>query len=246
MCSSANPTELALQQSQASFTNTLQSSFSTAFAANQSILGNLSSTLTKMVANPTGYTPAEMAALRTGATDTVASQTADAERADAAYGASHGGADLGSGVQAQIEGQTTTAGMEQQSQEQNQITVANAQQQQQNYWNAISGLTQVGNAYNPTGYAGAETNAANSTTSASNAVTAEQEQGWQNAFGVVQGVAGLATAAAGLPSFGGGGLPSADSATIGSAPWVSSGPTGLNAPGSGGGGVAPPSIPGYS
>lgn len=195
MCSSANPTEQALQQSQAQFTNTLQSAFTTAFAANQSILGNLTTTLTKAIANPQGYTAPEMAALRTNATDTVATQTANADSAAAAYGASHGGADLGSGVQAQIQGQVQAQGMQADSQAQNQITIANAQQQQTNYWNAINGLTQVGAAYNPTGIASAETNSANATTSASQAVSAEQEQSWQNAFGVVKGVAGLAGAA---------------------------------------------------
>jgi hypothetical protein len=204
MCSSANPTEQALQQSQAAFTGTLQNSFSQTFAQNQQILGSLSSTLQKAIANPQGYTPAEMAALRTNATDTVANSTANAQRAAGAYNSAHGGADLGSGVAAQISGQATQAGIQANSQAQNQISVANAQQQQQNYWNAIGGLTQVGAAYNPTGYAGAETGAANSTTGASQAVSAEQQQGWQNAFGVVQGVAGLGMAAAGLPSFGGG------------------------------------------
>jgi len=205
MCSSANPTETSLQQSQAAFTNTLDSSFKSTFAAQQAILGSLSTTLQKMILNPQGFTPAEMTALRTGATDTTAMQTENAEKSAAAYGASHGGADLGSGVQSQIQGDIATGGSEQLSQEQNQITVANAQQQQQNYWNAINGLTQVGSAYNPAGYANAATNAANSVTSASNAITAEEQTGWQDAFGVVSGVTGLASAAAGIPGLGGSG-----------------------------------------
>lgn len=217
MCSSADPTQQALRDSQAAFTNTLQSSFKTAFAANQSILGNLTSTLTKAIANPQGYTPAEMAALRTGVTDSVATGTANATRANAAYGATHGGADLGSGVQAQIQGQTQEAGMVANSQGQNQVTIGNAERQQTNYWTAINGLTQVGAAYNPTGYASAESNSANATTSASQVVDAERQQSWNNAFGVVKGVAGLATAAAGLPMFGGAGSSSGldDSASTG-------------------------------
>jgi hypothetical protein len=207
MCSSADPTEQGLEQSQAAFTNTLQSAFSTTFAANQQILGTLSSTLEKAIANPQGFTPAEMTALRTNATDTVAGQTANAQRGAAAYGATHGGQNLGSGVQAQIQGQVATGGMQQLSGEQNQITVANAQQQQQNYWNAVSGLTNVGAAYNPTGYAGAETSAANSTTSAAAQTLAEQQSGWQDAFGVVSGVAGLGMAASKIDWGGGGSAP---------------------------------------
>jgi hypothetical protein len=203
MCSSANPTEVSLQQSQAAFTNTLDTSFKTTFANQQQILGTLSSTLQKAILNPQGFTPAEMVALRTGATATTAQQTENAQKAAAAYGASHGGADLGSGVQSEIQGEIATGGAQQTATEQNQITVADAQQRQQNYWNAIQGLTNVGNAYNPNGYAANATGAANSVTSASNAITSEEQAGWQDAFGVVSGVAGLATAAAGMP-FGGG------------------------------------------
>jgi hypothetical protein len=203
MCSSADPTEKGIEQSQAAMTSTLQDAFKSTFANNQQILGTLSATLEKAIADPQGFTPAEMTALRTNATDTVAGQTADAERSVAAYGATHGGANLGSGVQAQISGEVVSGGSRQLSSEQNQITVADAQQKQQNYWNAISGLTNVGAAYNPTGYAGAETNAANSTTSAAAQTLAERQSGWQDAFGVVSGIAGLGMAAAGIPSFGG-------------------------------------------
>jgi len=221
MCSSPDPTEEALKQSQAAFTSTLQNSFQSAFGANQAILGTLTNALKAQVANPQGFTPAALTAMRTGATDTIASQTNNATIAANNYIATHGGSDLGSGVNAQIQGGVQVAGMQQQAGEQNQITLANAQQQQQNYWNAISGLTNVGNAYNPQGYASAETNSANATTTAANAVAAEKQQGWQNAFGVVQGVAGLATAAAGLPDFGGGsggGSNSAGSQTPGGVP----------------------------
>lgn len=204
MCSSANPTEEALQQSQAAFTNTLQSSFSTAFAANQAILGTLSASLKAAIANPQGFSPAALAAARTNSTDTVAQQTQAAQVAANSYLSAHGGADLGSGVGAQITGQVQGQGMQEQSTTQNAITLANEQQRQQNYWNAISGLTQVGQAYNPTGYAAAETGSANATTNASNAVSAEQQQSWNNAFGIVKGVAGLGMAATSLPSFGGG------------------------------------------
>lgn len=205
MCSDANPTEVALQKAQADFTNTLDASFKTTFANQQQILGQLSTTLQKAIANPQGYTPAQMAALRTGAIDATSQATNDAEKAAAAYGASHGGADLGSGVQSQIQGTIASGGAQQLAQANEQITEANANLQQQNYWNAISGLTNVGRSYDPTGYANAATNSANAVTNASNAITSEQQAGWQNAFGIVSGISGLASAAAGLPFGGGGG-----------------------------------------
>lgn len=204
MCSSADPTQEALRDSQAAFTNTLQASFKTAFANNQAILGNLSKILTKAIADPQGYSPAEIAALRTGATDTTARTVANATKAAGEYSATHGGANLGSGVQAQIEGGIQSGGQQQLSAEQNQITIADAERKQQNYWNAIGGLTQVGAAYNPTGYASVETGSANATSTASQVVDAEKQQGWNNAFGVVNGIAGLATAATGLGGLAGG------------------------------------------
>ena len=197
MCSEADPTQVALRDAQAAFTRTLDSSFKATFANQQQILGFLSAKLQQMILHPSGFTPAEMTALRTGATDATAAATANAQKSVAAYGASHGGADLGSGVQAQIQGEVATSGAQELSREQNQITVANAEREQTNYWNAIGGLTGLGRAYDPTGYANAETNSANATTAASHEVSAEQQQGWQNAFGVVSGIAGLASAATG-------------------------------------------------
>lgn len=196
MCSTADPTQVALRDSQKAFTDTLQSSFKTTFAANQAILGNLTSILTKAIASPQGYSPAELTALRTTATDTVAQQTSNATRAASEYSATHGGADLGSGVNAQIQGQIQAEGMKTLSTEQNQISIANAERQQQNYWQAISGLQQVGAQYNPTSYAAQETSSANATTAASHEVAAEKQQSWNNAFGVIKGITGLAAVAA--------------------------------------------------
>lgn len=197
MCSEADPTQVALRDAQAAFTRTIDSSFKTTFANQQQILGFLSAKLQQMIAHPSGFTPAELTALRTGATDTTAAATANAQKAVAAYGASHGGADLGSGVQAQIQGAVATSGAQELSREKSQITIADAERQQENYWSAINGLTGVGRAYDPTGYASAETSSANATTAASHEVSAEKQTGWQNAFGVVSGVAGLASAATG-------------------------------------------------
>jgi hypothetical protein len=204
VCSEANPTEEALQQSDAAFTNTLQTSFQQAFGAQSNILAGLTKQLQATAANPSGFSPAMLTAMRTQATTGTAQQTQAAQQAANAYIAAHGGADLGSGVGAQITGQVQSAGLQAQTGAQTNIGIANAQQQQTNYWNAIGGLGQVANAYNPTGFANAATNASNATTNASNAIQSEQQQSWQNAFGVVQGVAGLASAAAGIPSFGGG------------------------------------------
>lgn len=204
MCSDGDKTAKATEASQAAFTQTLQNSFGTAFAANQGILNNLSAKLTDAINNPKGFSPQTLALIKTNASDTVAQQTKGAQVAAGNYGASHGGADLGSGVQSQIEGSIAGQGAEESAKEQSNIDVQNGLVQNQNYWNAIKGLTDVANAENPTSYAGQATGAANSTADLSRSVLASQQAGWQNTFGIINGVAGLATAAAGLPiSFGG-------------------------------------------
>lgn len=141
--------------------------------------------------------------MRSSASDTVSRQTTNAQVSAGNYGASHGGADLGSGVQSQIEGSIAGTGAQQQSQEQSNIDIANGQLQNQNYWQAIGGLTNVAQAENPSAYASDANSAGSTTANLGTAFQATKQADWNNTFGVIKGVAGLATAAAGLPSFGG-------------------------------------------
>jgi hypothetical protein len=207
MCCSGDSTVKATETAQAAFTNTLSSSFSTAFANNQAILGKLTTTLTNAVNNPQGFDPKTLALMKTNASDTVAAQTGQAQTAANAYLASHGGAELGSGVAAQIKGSIAASGATETAKEESGIDVQNGMLQNQNYWNAISGLTNVANAENPTGFANAEVNSANSTADLSKAYLATKQAGWQDTFGVISGIAGLAGAVAGMPmpKFGGSG-----------------------------------------
>ncbi len=220
MCSDPNATEEANFQASADMTNTLQADYKTAFANNQSILGNLTTTLNNAVAKPQGFTSPQMAALRTGAMDTVSSQFGSAKAAAGAAAARYGG-DVASGVQGGVMGNLAgeEAGVE--SNQQNQITGADAELKQANYWKGISGLQNVAAQYNPTGFAGAATSSSAATTGAANAVSAEKQQSWNNAFGVVGGIAGLATAAAGMPMPKGGGGVSVSNGAGPAADWGS-------------------------
>jgi hypothetical protein len=205
MCSDPNATEEANFQASATMAQTLQADFGSAFAHNQAILGNLTTALNQAVAKPMGFTSAQQAALRTGAMDTTTQQFNAAKSAAGAAAARYGG-DVASGVTGQIEGSLAGQEAETESGQQNQITEANAELQQQNYWKGIQGLSNVASEYNPTGYAGATTSAENATTGAANAVQSESEQSWQNTFGVISGISGLASAAAGMPTGGAGGV----------------------------------------
>jgi hypothetical protein len=205
MCSSGDKTVKATEQAQAAFTNTLSSSFQTAFAAKQDILGKLTARLNDQVNNPHGFDPKTLALMKTNASDTVAQQTLNAQQGANAYLATHGGSTLGSGVAAQIKGGIAAAGAGEQAREQSGIDIQSGLLANDNYWKAISGLTNVAQAEDTTGLANAETNSANSVGELSKAYLASKQADWQNAFGVVSGIAGLGTAIAGIkmPKFGG-------------------------------------------
>lgn len=196
-CSDPSSDSVANEKSSLAMTQTLQKDFGTAFSEQQSVLGSLQGELQNAVAKPTGYTPQMMAALRTGAVDTTNLEFNQA-KASAASGAARYGGDVASGVTAQTVGGVAALEAETQSQEQNQITVANAQQQQQNYWRGIQGLTNVGAAYNPNAVASNAVGSSEATTKAAAQVQSEEQQGWQDAFGVVSGISGLVAAGTGV------------------------------------------------
>jgi hypothetical protein len=197
MCCSGDSQAKATEATQAAFTSTLTSAFNTAFAGNQAVLNKLIPTLTNAINNPQGFDPKTLALMKTNAADTVGAQTANAQTAANAYLASHGGADLGSGVAAQIKGSIAGAGATETAKEESGIDIQSGLLQNQNYWNAISGLTSVANAENPTGIANAESNSANATADLSKSVLASQQAGWQDVGGIISGIAGLGTAAVG-------------------------------------------------
>lgn len=197
MCCSGDSTAKSTEQAQAAFTNTLSSAFTTAFGANQAMLGTLSAKLTQMINNPQGFSPATLALMKTNATETTQAQTLNAERAASAAESMHGGPTLGSGVNAQIAGSIAATGAEQTAQEESNIDVQSGLLQNANYWKAISGLTNVAEAENPTGIASSEAGVANSTANLSNAVTSSEQAGWSDVGSIISGVAGLGEAAVG-------------------------------------------------
>jgi hypothetical protein len=158
-----------------------------------------------MVNNPHGFDAKTLALMKTNASDTVTQQTLNAQQSANAYLATHGGSTLGSGVAAQIKGGIAAAGAGEQSREQSGIDIQSGLLANQNYWNAISGLTNVANSENPEGLANSEISSANSVGDLSKAYSASKFAGLQAFGGLVSGIAGLGTAVAGMksPKFGG-------------------------------------------
>ena len=150
--------------------------------------------LENMVSNPTGYSPADLTALRTGASDQVAQGVANAKQAVQANEAAHDSG-LPSGVNEQINASVDTAGAQQGAAAQREITEQDDQLKLQNYWKAIGALSGQAELEAPQSYAGAATSAGNSVANLSQAVLASQQAGWQDFGGVLSGIGGLATGA---------------------------------------------------
>jgi hypothetical protein len=197
MCCSGDSTAKASETASAAMQTTLNSSFQTAFGKNQAELDSVSAKLTNTLNNPQGFDPKTLALMKTNSSDTVTQQTLNAQQGANAYLATHGGAELGSGVGAQIKGGIAAAGATEDAKESSNIDIQNGLLQNQNYWQAINGLTNVANAENPTAYANAANGAANSTADLSKAYLASTQAGWQDAGGIISGIAGLGTAAVG-------------------------------------------------
>jgi hypothetical protein len=197
MCSSGDSTVKQTEQSQAAFTSTLRDSFNTAFAAKQDILGKLTGKLTDMLNNPHGFDPKTLALMKSGAADVVARQTNAAQVGANTYLATHGGPDLGSGVGAQIKGGIAAAGATEGARESSNIDIQSGLLQNENYWKAVSGLSSVAQEENPEGLASDEIGSANSVADLSKSFLASKEADWGNIGGIINGVAGLGTAAVG-------------------------------------------------
>lgn len=142
------------ENQQAGFNTQLQNVFTQQFGAQSGILNFLQGKLTNQINNPTGFSPAQMAALNTNNTENSAKSFANAQAATQNAEAARGGSALPSGVSAQLAAGNANAAAASNAQGANAIQLANASQQQNNYWNAVQGLSGVANQENPTGFAG--------------------------------------------------------------------------------------------
>ena len=145
-----------------------------------------------------GYTPAQLAAQRTGATDTNSEQyqNAQAQLNNLATQQSGGSKLTGvAGATTEMNAALLNQEAQVQAASQNAITTNNANLQQSNYWNAINALNGVAAEQNPLGYSSAATSAANASSTASQANTAHIQA--TNSFGSVMGALGGAMSGAG-------------------------------------------------
>lgn len=196
MCSSGDQKEKSTEDMMNQFAQQLTGAFSTSFAKSQSILGSLQSQLTSTMTNPHGFDPKTLASMKTAATDESATRFSQATAQAGAYTAARGGADLGSGVAAQISGQVGAAAATEAATAQNQISIANGQLQNQNYWQGVQGLQQV--AATQAGVASSASsnasNSANASTNAGQALLASQQAQFNDVMSGIKAGTGLLAA----------------------------------------------------
>lgn len=189
-----DPTAKAAEQQQMQFDQQLMSLFQAQYGKQSAITSFLTGKMEPLISKGgQGYTPEQLAAMRTSATDTISQQTQNAQRAINAT-QERG---LPSGVNAQVQGSLMAQEAEQQAATQNQITQANANLQQENYWNAINVLNGQAATENPLGYAGGATNGSGAVAGLSEADTQRRNSGFLHslATGLGTGIAGGLTSA---------------------------------------------------
>lgn len=195
MGSGGDSTASAAETQAAGFQSSLMSMFQTQYGNQQKLLNFTTPILQSMVSNPQGLSPAALAAERTQATDTTATQTQNAEKAAGAINAQHGGATLPSGVAAQVTGDIAATGAATTSQEQNSITQQNEQLKLQNYWKGIAGLSGNAEIENPLGYASVANQSSSAVATLSQAESESEEAAFQPIGSILGGIGGLASGA---------------------------------------------------
>lgn len=172
---------LEASKNQLQFQSQLMSLFQQQFANQKGVLDFLQGTLKPEIVRAQageGFSPQALAAMRTTATDTTASEFQNAQAALNQVLKTSGSSNVPSGVTVGANQEFLTAEARTQAGGQNQITLANAGQAQNNFWNAINALNGVSAQINPLGYGseasgagGTVANLSSSQSSLQNAIT---------------------------------------------------------------------------
>src|SRR6266700_4381114 len=180
-------TAKAAEQQQAAFNAQLMTIFQSQFAKQNSILDYITPKMQSIIDNPSGYSPEALAAMRANSIDNLSNQYQSAQKALNAKELSGGGAELPSGVNAQLDEALFNAEASDKAGAENNITLSNEQLKQANYWNALSVLSGNAAQINPLGYASAATTGGNTVANLSQAYTASQGPGLMGLLGGVIG-----------------------------------------------------------
>ena len=178
-------------QAQAAFFNQLTSAYAQQFAGQTGILKELTSVYEPILqAGPSqaGFSPQELSALNTQATEQVSQNYASLQKALAAQQGAQGGGDVfvPSGVNEAIRAQLGTSAANELGSEQNKIQLANYAAGREQFNQATQALGGVAGMQNPIGYAGQATGAGEAAGKTAGDI-ASADNAWMGALGGLAG-----------------------------------------------------------
>lgn len=196
MCGSTGQQQ-QISDAQQQMYNTLNQSYQTAFGQSQAITSALTAQFLPILqAGPsqTGFSQAQLNNMNTQATQGVATNYAQAQKATAQALAAQGGGNtlLPNSVSANLLAQNTNAAAALRSNLQSQIMQQNYAQGYQNWTGAASALSNTAGLLNPNAYASSSTGAGTAAANTANQIAQQSNSVWNAAIGALGSIGGAA------------------------------------------------------
>lgn len=189
--------EKNLSQEQADMYQKMNDAYTTTFGQNQAITGALTKTFTPILAagpGQEGFSQGEKDALQTGATESTATDYANANRTTSQALAARGGGNafLPSGVTTQLNANNATGAAGELASEENKNKLADYSQGYQNWQTAANVLGSTASLLNPNAAGSTALSAGSEAFGSANTIQQQQDSGWKLAAGALGSVAGAA------------------------------------------------------
>jgi len=196
MCLGSGAAERNQSASATAFSQTLNNAFSQNYGAQSSIYSNLTQALTPeaTAANPEGFTPQELADLKSNAINEAGGANKSALQASGNARSTAGGNDLDSGITSAINAGINTNNATALGATESGIDVKNAELGLSERDKARTELSQIATGENSTGFANAANTAGENAFKEDNTI---QQQKQQQVDSIISGGIGLATSALG-------------------------------------------------
>jgi hypothetical protein len=199
MCGGPTATQDELQSEEAAFYKKQIEAYDTAYANFSELQNTLKAQFAPILAagsEQMGYSPEELAALRTQSTEGTARNYDKAQRAlqqnIAAQGGGTSPVNMTGGPAAQIKSELASAAAQEASGEQLGITTSGYDVGRQKWQQAVQGEEALAAGWNPNSFSGSATNAGGLANSEANTIAAQQNSIWNSVIGGLSGIAGSA------------------------------------------------------
>lgn len=206
MCGGPSQAQQEMQKEEAEFYRTQIEAYHTAygqFKELQDVLKQQFQPILDRGAGQMGYTPDELTALRTQATEGTAAGFQAAQRGLqqrlAAQGGGTSNVNITGGPAMQLQAELAQATAAEQSRENLGITTAGYDVGREQWMNAVKGTEALAAGWNPNSFSQSTVSAGNAAASEANTIAQQQNQMWGSVLGALGGVAGNVTS----PTLGG-------------------------------------------